>query len=70
MLAAWPNSGWTAVEASKYELIVQTYSVSESRSAAIVGSAVEMMDVSRAERKAVIHKAQKMTTNRHPFLGG
>lgn len=44
------------------------YSSPAGRSSAIVGSAVERMEVSRVARKVVTHNAGKTAQNRHVFL--
>jgi hypothetical protein len=69
MFAVWPNSGRTTVDDRMYEFVIHMYSSPASTSRAIVGRAVERMDVSRAERKVVTHSAGNTAQKRQVFFG-
>lgn len=56
------------VDESTYAFVIQMYRGPAPKSLDIVGSAVERIDVSSADKKVVMHSAGNMAQKRHVFF--
>lgn len=65
MLAVCPNNGWKAVDVRKYAFATQEKAELEPSSCTIVGRAVEITEMSRAERSVVVARDPRMAYNRY-----